>query len=66
MYAESIKVFHLSLEIYPNSANLYDSLGEAYMRSGDNKNAILSYEKSHQLNPGNENAKKMLEEIKTK
>ena len=66
MNAEAIKVFKLALEIYPKSANLYDSLGEAYMRSGDMKDAILNYEKSLQLNPGNENAKKMLEKLKTK
>jgi tetratricopeptide (TPR) repeat protein len=66
MNAESLKVFMLALEIYPDSANLYDSLGEAYMRTGDMKNAILSYEKSLQLNPGNENAKKILDKIKTK
>jgi tetratricopeptide (TPR) repeat protein len=66
MNAESIKVFKLALEIYPNSANLYDSLGEAYLRSGDKKNAMLYYEKSLQLNPGNENANKMVENLKAK
>ena len=63
---ESIKVLLLALEIYPRSANLYDSLGEAYMKNGDNENAIMNYEKSLQLNPGNENAKKILDKIKTK
>jgi tetratricopeptide (TPR) repeat protein len=66
MNAESLKVFKLALEIYPDSANLYDSLGEAYMRTGDMKNAILSYEESLQINPGNENAKKILDKIKAK
>jgi tetratricopeptide (TPR) repeat protein len=63
MNAESIRVFKIALEIYPNSANLYDSLGEACMRSGDNKNAIMNYEKSLQLNPANNNAKLMLEKL---
>jgi hypothetical protein len=66
MNSESITVFKLALEIYPKSANLFDSLGEAYMKNGDNKNAIMNYEKSLQLNPGNENAKKILDKIKTK
>ena len=61
---ESIKVFKLALELYPNSANLYDSIGEAFMKCGDKKNAIFNYEKSLKLNPGNENAKKMLENLK--
>lgn len=64
MNEESIKVFKLALELYPNSANLYDSIGEAFMRSGDKKNAILNYEKSLKLNPGNENAKKILETLR--
>lgn len=61
---ESIKVFKLALEIYPNSANLYDSFGEAYMKSGDNKNAIINYEKSLDMNPGNNNAKEKLDQLK--
>jgi predicted alpha/beta superfamily hydrolase len=64
MNAESIKVFKLALEIYPNSANIYDSLGEAYMRRGDMKNAILNYEKSLKLNPANNNAREMLKKMK--
>ena len=38
---ESVKIFRLALEIYPRSANLYDSLGEVYMINGDNENAIV-------------------------
>jgi tetratricopeptide (TPR) repeat protein len=64
MSAESLKVFKLALEIYPESANLYDSLGEAYMKSGDMKNAILNYEKSLRLNPANSNAMEMLKKMK--
>ena len=64
MNAESIKVFRLALEIFPESANLYDSIGEAFMRSGDKKNAILNYEKSLQLNPANDNAKEILNKLK--
>ena len=64
MNAEAIKVFMLALEIHPESANLYDSLGEAYMRSGDMKNAILNYEKSLRLDPANNNAREMLKKNK--
>ncbi|MCU0456537.1 MAG: alpha/beta hydrolase-fold protein [Bacteroidales bacterium] len=62
--AESIKVIKLALEIYPNSANLYDSLGEAYLKNNDKVYARKNYEKSLLLNPGNENARLMLEKIK--
>jgi tetratricopeptide (TPR) repeat protein len=64
MKAEAIRVFKLALDIYPESANLYDSLGEAYMKIGDNRNAIINYEKSLDLNPSNNNARGMLEKLK--
>ena len=65
MNDEAVKVFKLALDIYPESANLYDSLGEAYIKSGDNRNAIINYKKSLELNPANINAKGMLEGLKT-
>jgi len=34
------------------------------MKSGDTLNAIRNYEKSLELNPNNENAKKMPEQLK--
>jgi tetratricopeptide (TPR) repeat protein len=57
---EAIQVFKLNVEVYPNSSNVYDSLGEAYMKAGDSENAIANYRKSLELDPGNENAKEML------
>jgi len=61
---ESIKVFRLALEIYPRSANLYDSLGEVYMISGGKENAVVNYEKSLEINPHNNNAKEKLDQLK--
>ncbi|HEY4617190.1 MAG TPA: tetratricopeptide repeat protein [Flavobacterium sp.] len=49
---------------YPNSANVFDSLGEAYMNKGDKTLAIKNYEKSLELNPNNGNAKDMLTELR--
>ena len=59
----AILIFQLNTELFPASANVYDSLAEAYMRKGDNKNAIAFYQKSLQLDPGNENAKQILERL---
>ncbi len=42
-YAEAIAVFKLNVEAYPESWNVYDSLGEAYMNNGDRGLAIKSY-----------------------
>lgn len=39
-YNDAIKIFKLNIENYPNSANLYDSLADAYMTTGDNELAI--------------------------
>jgi hypothetical protein len=57
----AIQVFQLNVESYPDSANVYDSLGEAYRNHGDRELAIKNYEKSVQLNPNNQGAKEALE-----
>lgn len=54
----------MNVEMNPQSANAYDSLGEAYMKAGDDENAIKNYEKSLELNADNDNAKKMLKKLK--
>ena len=54
------------MEIYPNYANGYDSLGEAYMKAGENELAVQNYEKSLELDPANNNAKEMLEVLRKK
>ncbi|UCC44790.1 MAG: hypothetical protein JSU65_02360 [Candidatus Zixiibacteriota bacterium] len=61
---EAIGIFRLNVAEHPDSANVYDSLGEAYMKAGENELAIWNYEKSLDLDPGNENARKMLEELR--
>jgi CubicO group peptidase (beta-lactamase class C family) len=48
---DAIKIFKLNIEAYPKVANGYDSLGEAYMKKGDNENAIKYYEKALELDP---------------
>jgi pimeloyl-ACP methyl ester carboxylesterase len=56
----AIKLFSLNASLYPESSNVYDSLGEAYMVAGNKKEAIKNYERSLALNHNNGNAKKML------
>ena len=60
---EAIEVFKLDVDEYPKSWNVYDSLGEAYMKNGDKELAIQNYEKSIELNPDNENGKMMLKRL---
>lgn len=59
----AVNVFKENLTKHPNSANCYDSLAEAYMLNGDNDSAIINYKKSLEINPGNENAKRMIEKL---
>lgn len=60
---KSIRVYEFATRIYPNSANLFDSLGEAYLYMGDSQNSIVNYKKSLDLNPGNENAVTILKKL---
>lgn len=60
---ESIKVFQLNTELYPDAFNTWDSLAEAFMKKGDNNTAIKYYKKSLELNPKNTNAKDMIAKI---
>jgi len=63
--SEAIEVFKVNVKEHPESFNVYDSLGEAYMKNGDDELAVENYQKSIELNPGNENGKKMLEKIQS-
>ena len=62
--SEAIKVFKLNVELYPESSNVYDSLGEAYMKNGDKELSIKNYEMSLKLDPSNEYAKEMIMKMK--
>ena len=62
--ADAIRIFQLNVELYPDSANTYDSLGEAYMAAGDKTQAVKNYEKSLSLNPQNTNATAMLKKLR--
>ena len=60
---DAIELFRLNTVAYPKSGNVYDSLGEAYLKDGRKELAIKNYEKSLELNPNNENARKILKQI---
>lgn len=63
---EAIEVFKINTEVFPKSGNAYDSLGEAYLADGDKKAAIANYKKSVELDPTNENGKKVLADLSKK
>lgn len=47
----AIQVFRLNVEAHPASANVYDSLGEAYLATGNKVLAIESYQKAMAIDP---------------
>ena len=48
---EALHVFQLNAVAYPSSANVYDSLGQAYVALGDRERALAAYAKALALNP---------------
>jgi hypothetical protein len=62
-FKEAIRILQLNVEAYPQSSNVYDSLGEAYINDGNKLQAIANYQKSLHLNPKNGGAVKMLQKL---
>ena len=60
---DAIKVFQLNVETHPQSANVYDSLGEAYLAAGNSPLAIENYEKALAINPKMKSAVSALQRL---
>ncbi len=48
-YKQSIALFTLNTELYPKSANCYDSLAETYWKSGDIEKAITHFQEALEI-----------------
>ena len=59
----ALSYFKLNVRLYPESYNVYDSLGDAEYRLGNLDKAVECYEQSLELNPDNTNAKEMIAKI---
>ena len=53
---EALAIFKLTVALYPQSANAYDSLGEACATVGNKAAAIQNYKRSLELDATNQNA----------
>jgi len=53
---DAIEIFKLNVEMFPKSANPYDSLGETYLADGNKELALANYKKAVELDPKNANA----------
>lgn len=59
----AVAVFEINTRFAPDSANVWDSLGEGLRLAGRSEEAIAAYESSLELDPDNTNAERMIAEI---
>lgn len=59
----AIDLFKLNVELFPDVANTYDSLAEAYLKSGDKISALKYYKMELALVPNNEQVKKVISNL---
>ena len=60
---DGLEVLKLVVTLFPQSANAYDSVAEAYARNGDRDQAIANYRRTLELDPGNDNAAQQLRRL---
>jgi predicted Zn-dependent protease len=57
---QAIEILNLNTQLYPSSGNAYDSLAEAYERSGNKLMALKNYRRSLEYSPDNTNTKEQI------
>jgi tetratricopeptide (TPR) repeat protein len=57
---QAVTLFELNVKLHPQSANVYDSLGEAYLAAGDKKRGLKCYARAASLDPTNATAAKIV------
>ncbi|MCV9926975.1 alpha/beta hydrolase-fold protein [Flavobacterium sp. LS1R49] len=62
-FAQAEFLFKLNVKNYPESFNVYDSLGDYYKEIGDKTNAISNYKKTLSINKESAETKQKLEEL---
>jgi CubicO group peptidase (beta-lactamase class C family) len=63
---EALEIFKLNVFLYPDSANVYDSVAEAFEANGERQLAIKNYKRSLELDPSNMNAIQRLKQLDPK
>lgn len=61
---DAITVFTFNTKLFPNSGNMFDSLGEAYYVQGNKSKALENYIIAFKLDPSLDSAKQMIQELK--
>ena len=60
---EAILVFERNTVDYPESSNVWDSLGEALRAAGRLEESIVTYGRAARMDPSNENARRFILEM---
>lgn len=60
---EALEIFKLNVFLYPKSANVYDSVAEAYAANGMRELAVKNYRRSLELDPNNKHAIEQLRKL---
>lgn len=63
---DAIEIFKLNVEMFPKSANPYDSLAEAYLADEQKDLALANYKKAVELDPTNANALQIVRRLEGK
>jgi CubicO group peptidase (beta-lactamase class C family) len=63
---DAIEIFKLNVEMFPKSANPYDTLGEAYLADNQKELALANYKKAVELDPRNTNALQIVRRLEGK
>jgi len=62
-FEKAINTFKINVALYPESPNVYDSLGDAFRKKGDTIQAIINYKKSLEFDSGNARAKRIINKL---
>ena len=60
---EAIAVFKINVKLFPDLANPYDSLGDAFIQIGDKDNAIQNFQLALEKDPNFESSKAKLNKL---
>jgi len=60
---EAAAVLRCNADLFPNSWNVHDSVGEAYAALGDRERALTSYRRALELNPEAKTAQKAVADL---
>jgi CubicO group peptidase (beta-lactamase class C family) len=61
--ADAILFFELNAERFPGSGNVFDSLGEAWLKAGNKEKALAAYKKALALNPDNKGTADIVKQL---